>query len=453
MSVNRRRSARLGAALVTAALAHVLPQVAVPAAGQQTGVVVFENVNVIPMDTERVLENRTVIVRNGRIESVAAASAQVPQDAIRVDGTGRYLIPGLAEMHGHIPNMTDANAQFVEDVLFLYVAAGATTVRGMQGNPTQAGLRSRIESGDLIGPRLILSSRPVSGNMNASQAEAIVREAKQQGLEVIKVHEGLSVEAYDAVAHAAAELDMQWGGHISDNVGLQRALDRRQTTIDHLDNYVLAMLRDPAGGITAANIDENRIPALARATREAGVAVVPTMALWEVILGVHNPDTMMDRPELRYMPRPMVEGWRNNVAQRVAQTDAAQAALEAQLRLRMLGALDDAGAVILMGTDAPQLFSVPGFSLHRELDVMAKAGMTPFEILRSGTTAVADHFGWDNAGRIEAGHRADLILLDANPLLDIANVSRTAGVVVNGRWLSAAEIQRELDAIAARAAS
>jgi imidazolonepropionase-like amidohydrolase len=119
----------------------------------------------------------------------------------------------------------------------------------------------------------------------------------------------------------------------------------------------------------------------------------------------------------------------------------------------MLGALDDAGAVILMGTDAPQLFSVPGFSLHRELDVMAKAGMTPFEILRSGTTAVADHFGWDDAGRIETGHRADLILLDANPLLDIANVSRTAGVVVNGRWLSAAEIQRELDAIAARAAS
>jgi imidazolonepropionase-like amidohydrolase len=450
MSVNRR-PAPTGVALLMAALAHVLPQVSEPAAAQQTGVVVFENVNVIPMDTERVLENRTVVVRNGRIESVAAVAAQIPQDAIRIDGTGRYLIPGLAEMHGHIPNMTDANAQFVEDVLFLYVAAGATTVRGMQGNPTQAGLRSRIESGDLIGPRLILSSRPVSGNIDAAQAEAIVREAKQQGLEVIKVHEGLSVEAYDAVARAAAELDMQWGGHISDNVGLQRALDRRQTTIDHLDNYVLAMLRDPAGGITAANIDENRIPALARATREAGVAVVPTMALWEVILGVHAPGTMMDRPELRYMPRQMVEGWRNNVAQRIAQTDAAQAALEAQLRLRMLGALDDAGAVILMGTDAPQLFSVPGFSLHRELDVMAKAGMTPFEILRSGTTAVAEHFGWGDAGRIEPGHRADLILLDANPLLDIANVSRTAGVMVDGRWLSAAEIQRELDAIAARA--
>jgi imidazolonepropionase-like amidohydrolase len=118
----------------------------------------------------------------------------------------------------------------------------------------------------------------------------------------------------------------------------------------------------------------------------------------------------------------------------------------------MLGALNDAGAAILMGTDAPQLFSVPGFSLHRELDAMAKAGMTPFEILRSGTTAVADHFGWGDAGRIEPGHRADLILLDANPLAGVANVGRIAGVMVNGSWLSAAAIQRQLDMIAARAA-
>jgi imidazolonepropionase-like amidohydrolase len=426
---------------------------ALPAAAQQSGIVVFENVNVIPMDSERVLENRTVIVRNGRIEAVAAAGdAQVPANAVRVDGTGRYLIPGLAEMHGHIPPVNENNRQYVEDVLFLYVAAGATTVRGMQGNPTQSGLRDRIRSGELIGPRLVLSSGPVSGTVDPSQAETIVRNAKRQGLEVIKVHEGLSVEAYDAVARTADDLDMEWGGHISDNVGLERALERKQTTIDHLDNYVIAMMRDPSAGLTAANIDESRIPALARATRDAGVAVVPTMALWEVILGVHHPDAMMNRPELRYMPAQMVQGWRNNVLQRNQQTDEEQAALEARLRLAMLGALDDAGARILMGTDAPQLFSVPGFSLHRELPVMARAGMTPFDILRSGTTAVADHFDWDDVGRVEAGHRADLILLDANPLGDIANIERIAGVMVNGRWLSGEALRERLDAIAARAA-
>lgn len=447
MSARSRRIPQLPATI--AALVCLL---AATGALAQTGTVVFENVNVVPMDRERILENQTVVVTDGRITTVSASAVPVPDGATRVDGSGRYLIPGLAEMHGHIPAISASNGQYVEDVLFLYVAAGATTVRGMQGNATQIGLRSRVDSGELVGPRMVLSSAPLSGDIGSDAAEAAVRQAREQGFDLIKVHEGLSPAAYDAIARTTAELSMQWGGHISDNVGLQRALERRQTTIDHLDNYVIAMMRDPTAGVTPANIDDSRIPALARATRDAGVAVVPTMALWEVILGVHDPATMMERTELRLMPAQMVAGWQRNVMARRQQIDPDQAALEARLRLRMLGALDDAGVTILMGTDAPQLFSVPGFSLHRELPVMARAGISPWDILRSGTTAVADHFGWEDSGKVEPGMRADLILLDANPLSDIANVSRIAGVMVNGRWLSGDEIRRRLDRIAARAA-
>jgi imidazolonepropionase-like amidohydrolase len=322
----------------------------------------------------------------------------------------------------------------------------------MQGHATQLELRRRIESGEIVGPRLVLAGPALSGNSaaDAATAERLVRQQKSQGFDMLKVHEGLSLEAYDAIARTAGELDMQWGGHVSDVVGLEHALEKRQTTIDHVDNYVIDMSREPGAGVTPANIDRSRIALLAKATKDAGVAVVPTMALWEVILGMHPVDGMMSRPELRYMPPATVRTWANNTSARTAQVDPAQSKLEAELRIEMLRALHDAGVPILMGTDAPQLFSVPGFSLERELPVMARAGMTPFEILQTGTTGVAAHFGWNDTGTIAAGKRADLILLDANPLQDIANIGRRAGVMVNGRWLPWSEIQARLDTMAAR---
>lgn len=423
----------------------------VEAMGQQA--TAFVGANVVPMDRERVLEDQTIIVRDGRIVALGPRSTtEVPAGANRIDARGQYLIPGLAEMHGHVPAVQNEAAQFAEDVLFLYVAAGATTVRGMQGHPSQFELRRRVESGELVGPRLFLSSPPLSGNNvpDAETAERLVRQHKEAGYDLLKVHEGIAKPAYEALARTAHEVGIPFAGHVSDLVGLQGALEARQSTIDHVDNYILAML--PEGAAPAAsNADTSRIPELARATREAGVGVVPTMALWEVLLGVHDPEAMKDRPELRYMPQATVQAWISQVETFVSQADPREAKREAELRRMMLGALNSAGATILMGTDAPQLFSVPGFSLDRELPAMAAAGMTPFEILRSGTVAVAEHLGiGGESGRIAPGMRADLILLDANPLEDIGNVQRRAGVMVNGRWLSGAEIRERLDAIAAR---
>jgi hypothetical protein len=414
------------------------------------------------MDANRVLANQTVVVRDGRIVAVGpASSTQVPAGATRVDGRGQYLMPGIAEMHGHIPGPN--NPQFQEDVLFLYVAQGALTVRGMQGHPSHLALRERVRAGDLVGPLLYLSSPPISGN-NASTpaiADSLVRAHKAAGYDLLKVHENIPVDAYQALSRTAHSLNMQFGGHVSDLVGLQGALAARQTTVDHLDNYLDAIERDnspirnaPPGQRVwqlPLHVDEAKIPQVARATREAGVANVPTMALWEVIRGAHDPATMRNRPENRYMPRQMVDGWANQVTDILSNADPATAAREVALRRKILKALHDEGAVILMGTDAPQLFSVPGFSLHRELVIMADAGLTPFEILRTGTVNVAEHMGTANeAGTIAVGKRADLVLLDANPLQNIANAQRIAGVMWNGRWLPQSQIQARLDAIAAR---
>jgi imidazolonepropionase-like amidohydrolase len=407
-------------------------------ASAQDAAVAFVGVHVVPMDTERVLENQTVVVRDGRIAAMGdAAATAVPAGATRVDGAGRWLIPGLAEMHGHIPG---GDGQFAEDVLFLYVAGGATTVRGMQGNPAQIELRRRVASGELVGPRLVLGSPPLSEALEPAAARERVRAHAAAGFDLLKVHEGLSVATYEAIAEEARRHGMGWGGHVSNIVGLDGALAAGQATVDHLDNYYEA-----AGG------DHARIPELAERTRQAGVAVVPTMALWEVILGAHPAEPMMSRPELRFMPRNMVEQWARNVEQRVAGADASEVRRTVAFRNAMLKGLNDAGAEILMGTDAPQLFSVPGFSLRRELAVMAQVGMTPYEILRSGTVNVARHLGEEaESGTVAVGRRADLLLLEADPLRDIGAVARVAGVMVAGRWLDRAALDARLAEIAAR---
>lgn len=435
-----------GRELFTVAFAAVAAAAgASPGLAQQAGTVAFENVNVLPMDRETVLTDHTVIVRDGRIEAVGpAASTPVPDGATRVDGTGKYLLPGLAEIHAHIPGIQAGgeNRQFAEDVLFLYVAAGATTIRGMQGHPTQLELRRRVDSGELIGPRMYLAAPQLSGRsvMHPDSGRVLVRAAKQAGFDLLKIQEGLSPESYAAVVDEAKQQAIRWAGHVPDDVGLRAALEAGQTTIDHLDNYVVTL-----------EGDENNIPALAQETRQAGAAVVPTMSLWETLRGGQDVEALLTRAELRYMPRAVVEGWTEQVNRIRADTDPGEAAREIELRNRMLGALNDAGVPILMGTDAPQIFSVPGFSLYRELPVMIAAGMSPFEVLASGTINVARHFGTENeTGTIAVGKRADLLLLNASPLDDIANVEQRAGVMVNGRWLDEAEIQRRLDEIAAR---
>jgi imidazolonepropionase-like amidohydrolase len=449
-------------ALVTALAAIVLHAPAwaqVPPRGEYA----ITNVNVIPMDSERVLEDHTVVIRDGRIISVGPASAaQVPAGATRIDGTGRFLIPGLAEMHGHIPG---ANVTAAEDVLFMYVAAGATTVRGMQGHPAQLELKRRAEAGEIVAPRMWLAAPPLSGQNvpDAAAADRLVRQAKESGFDLLKVHEGISQPAYDAIVRTAREVGLPWGGHVSQHVGVEGALQARQSTIDHIDDYVEALnppsspAWNAAGGervrLMALHADEARIPALARATREAGVAIVPTQILWEVLRGARDPQTMIDRPENRYMAPMTITGWTNQVNNLRSNADPAAAEREVMLRNRLLKAMSDEGVLILMGTDAPQLFSVPGFSLYRELPVMVEAGMTPYEVLRTGTVNVARFFGIeDDAGTIQAGRRADLILLEANPLTDIRALERNAGVMFDGRWLSADAIRSRLDGIATRVA-
>jgi imidazolonepropionase-like amidohydrolase len=420
----------------------------------------FTNVNVIPMDAERVLPDQNVIVENGRIVAVGpAASTAVPAGATRIEARGRYLIPGLAEMHGHLPFQ---EGDLATNTLFLYVAAGVTTVRGMQGHPGQLELRRQVDAGELVGPRLWLAGPMLHGNSvpDPQTGERLVREQHAAGFDLLKIHEGLSPETYAAIMRTARELGMQAGGHVPDPVGIDAAIEAGQTTIDHLDNYIdgLQPPNSPALAASGAerarllplHADPGRIPLYVQRTRDAGVAVVPTMPLWEVLLGSIPLETVQSYPELRYMPRNMVESWVMSHRQRLEAVDQESAQRHADLRRDLLRAMNEGGVTILLGSDAPQQFSVPGFSIHNEMEHMVAAGMSPFDVLRSGTVNVARHFGTDDvAGTIAVGRHADLVLLEANPLENIADARRVAGVMLAGHWLSGEQIAQRLAAIEA----
>ena len=417
---------------------------------------VFVNVNVVPMTSERVIGAQTVVVEDGVISAIGSVDEiRIPEDATIVDGTDRYLMPGLAEMHAHVP---DADSSNLDRDFSLFVANGVTTVRGMLGRPSHLALRQALLDGEVFGPRLITSGPSLNGRSVAGAADARqqVREQAAQGYDFIKIHPGLSAEEFTAIAETANELGIPFAGHVPVAAGLETALEFGMATVDHLDGYFVALL--PAnsyrsggyGGffdvMLAAELEPDRINDLAAATAAAGTWNVATQVLIENCVSEAPVAELLNRQESKYMPRNTLDRWAQSKQKTLAERgfDPEAAALAIKLRRRLILALHQAGAGLLLGSDAPQVFNVPGFSVHRELDVLVASGLTPFEALRTGTTAVAEFLG-TNTGSVQVDKDADLVLLDANPLDDIGNSRRIHGVMLRGAWLPDEALQDRLE--------
>lgn len=417
----------------------------------------FTNVTVIPMTGEEMLENQTVLVEGDRIVSVATTGeVNLEENIMVIDGSGKYLMPGLAEMHGHVPP-TDPpdNApayytnEYVEQTLFLYVAAGITTVRGMLGWPNQLKLKEKVNSGSMIGPNLYLAGPSFNGNSIDSPEQAVekVRKQHKEGWDLLKIHPGLTRAEYDAMAETANEVGIRFGGHVPEDVGIEHAIEMGQETIEHIDGYYRWLVTFEESQWEA------KMKEIVTKTKENGVWVVPTQALWETIIGAADYQAMQQYEELKYIPPAVRQGYNNYVSNNIennADLNPEEAQKEAEWRQRLLREMNEQNVKILMGTDAPQLFSVPGFSIHRELPHMAAAGMTPYEILESGTANVGAYFSnEDKFGTVAEGQRADLLLLNDNPLQDISQLQNHAGVMVQGRWYPREMIDRKLKEIEA----
>ncbi len=427
--------------------------------------IAFVGANVLPMDRETVLAEHTVLVRDGRIVEVGpTADVEVPEGAQRIDARGRWLMPGLAEMHGHVPGPDDET--YAEDVLFLYVLNGVTTVRNMAGHAYHLSLRDRIAAGELVGPTLFAASPWLSEDQAGTPeaADRIVREYRAAGFDLIKIG-SIPRDAYLQMSRTAHEIGMPFGGHIPHGVGLATALEARQTSIDHFDRYAEFLVREGAsiagrdlrtfGSGLADLLDDGRIPEAVARTLEAGTWNVPTLSLIEHLASSEPAEQMIEWPEMRYMPQAVRDRWVAIKREAVARDSFGPAAQRlVDMRRKLLKALHDAGAPIALGSDAPQYFNVPGFSIHHEMRMMVDAGLTPYEVLATGTEAPARYFGTpEEFGTIAVGRRADLILLEANPFEDIGNVRKRVGVMVRGQWWPEAQIQQRLEQIAERMAA
>ena len=428
--------------------------VAAARAGAET--TVFVNVNIVPMFSNGIVAQQSLVVIDGRIAQLGHVDAvPVPKGALVIDGTDRYLMPGLAEMHAHV---TSTDPDQVERLASLFVVNGITTIRGMLGQASHLDLRDKLASGEIFGPRLITSGPSFSGRSVSGVADVVrkVRDQKAAGYDFIKIHPGLSNDEFQALATTANEIGMPFAGHVPVAAGLLAALQHRMTTIDHLDGYFAALLPpdNPGFGgyggffdvLLADQVDIDKVAEIVTATKQAGTWNVPTEILVEQLIDDTPVSELRSRPEMRYVSAATVKDW---VAQKEARLNdrdfnSETAARGIELRRLLIRELYRAGAGLLLGSDAPQTFNVPGFSTHRELQALVAAGLTPYEALRTGTVEVARFLG-SNGGIVEEGKDADLVLLDANPLTDIRNSRRIHGVMLRGVWHPASVLKEKLE--------
>lgn len=412
---------------------------------QQPEAVAFVDVSVIPMDSERVVSQQTVIVAGDRIMGLGpTADTPVPGGARRIDGRGKFLMPGLVEMHGHIPGLMEPRDE-IESTLFLFVANGITTVRGMLGAPNQLTLRAQANSRAIVSPTLYLAGPGWTGQPAHSpeQAAAQVRREKDAGWDFFKVHAGLARNEYDAVVRTAREVGHPVAGHVPAAVDLMTVLKSGQRTIDHLDGFLryLDALREP--------IPESKLVDVANRTKQAGVSIVPTIVVTDTVMGNFTLEQVKTYPELKYLPPRVVREWSQNYRKWITWGSDVGANVAANQR-RIVKAFHDRRVPILLGTDSPQLFNTPGFSIHREIRAMNDAGMSAYDVLRAGTSGPGAYFrDHDLFGVVSPRYRADLLLLDANPLDDLRNLTKRPGVMLAGRWLPESAVQDRLRRVSA----
>ena len=435
-------------------------------------IVAFVHASVLPMDRERVLADQTVIIVDGKISTVGAASTvRVPPGAMRIEARGRYLLPALSDMHVHVEGeswdgllsqeakKSSKNPPF-EDFLFPYVANGVTTMQVLSATHELLPLRGKIAEGTLLAPRLILA-RMIDGPdkawppplatwvSTAAEARKATRRAKADGYDKMKVYSFLNKESYDAIIATAKEQHMDVVGHIPYSLSVEYVVDAGQKMIAHTEEVAKHAHGDYSAG---------RISYFAGKIADGHVWLTPTLVTTRRILDeFSDPDGLFSRPEAVYYSHPIqrdIWSFIANMYRGIPPQDRAKIRDDFEkFQKPFTKVFHDKGGQLMTGTDSLLPRLVPGFSLHQELQEMVAVGLTPFEALRASTTVPYEYLGEaEQAGTIEVGKKTDLLLVAANPLRDISNAAKIAGVLMRGRWIAKAEIDRRMRKIARQAA-
>jgi imidazolonepropionase-like amidohydrolase len=436
----------------------------------------IQNVSVITMANEEVLKNHTVIVEKGIITSIAPANkSKLKKGTTVIDGSGKFLIPGLFDMHTHFFYEQGEHVNTNDIELKLMLANGITTARIMAGHPSYLEAKANVKSRKWVGPELSIASPQLVGRWpfppefknyeivtSEAKANEAVRKFKQEGYDAIKITFMMARPIYKAVVDAAAREKIKVVGHVGPIVMLQAALEAKQQ-IEHMDMFIETLLPDTsynhgqsvsdyniyskAAWETVPHLMESKIPALAKSVKDAGIYVTPTNYFFISNAGIPLSDEEIKRkPDYDYLPSNLkAEKWkyRESYLKKMAPLESREKYVH--IRKQMVYELWKAGVPLMAGSDAPEFFVVAGFSIHDELKTMVDAGLTPFAALQTATTHPATFLEMNQrTGTIAKGKEADFVLLDKNPLEDINNTRLVAGVCGGGKWFGPDEVKAML---------
>lgn len=453
------------------------PSSQAPQAAQAPRPLAFTHVTVLDMTGAPARPDMTVILTGDRITEIGrTGSVQVPRDAQVVDATGRFLMPGLWDMHVHWLH---------KDYLPLFVANGVTGIRLMWGTPFHHQWRQEVETGALRGPRMSIASPIVDGPApiwpgsaavkDAAEARQFVIQAKQGGADFIKVYSRLPRDAYFAIADEAKKQGLPFAGHVPASVSVAEASDAGQQSIEHFTNLLEAcsaqeeeVRRRSAEALS--NLPEGqKFPS--RATLRSLIRLTldtfspekanalytrlarnhtwqcPTLTVLRNMASIQDPAIHND-PRVKYMPPGIASSWdpKGDFRLQDRTEEDFELSRESYRKLKeQIGPMRRAGVEFLAGTDVLNPYCFPGFSLHDELALLVEAGLSPLEALQAATLNPARFLGREkDLGTVEKGKIADLLLLEANPLEDIGNSRKIDTVVFGGKLLPKAELQKML---------
>ena len=437
-------------AVVATTLRSQAPSI-VPAQPRAQPALAFVHVNVIPMNVPGILRGQTVLVRDGRIVAIGPDRAiSLPRDATRIDGRGRYLLPGLVDAHVHLFDESS-----IPDFA-MYLASGVTTIRNMQGAPLHLRLRDELARGLRLGPTLYTTSAFAEGDAVRSPAEALafVQKARADGYDAIKLHSPLPPALFHAVAEEARRTGMPLVGHApGKEVSLAEAVASGQRTIEHAES----LLQE---GTDQQQPNDADIEPIVRALAARSVCVTPTLVVFQNVIRMTEQYPalvgLLARPELRYVDPALRANWQPDSNEYVTrwrghETEIPGALAKFQRQFawmqRLTKALADAGVSVIAGTDASGAMVLPGFSLQEEIELLHAAGLSRAQALSAATRDAAACMGGEREfGTIRVGMRADLLLLASNPLEHLSALAAPVGVMARGRWLPAAQLRNQLRA-------